>query len=123
MSNVFPLYNFISVHTPFQRLETPLYTVYVHNISKYCLTMCIRLYIGLGTDFNSDPFNITTDAGATEGRANISVTCDDEVEGMETFDMRLTLTSSSADVTLGRNTSVGEIIDSTGMYNILCNLV
>ena len=77
----------------------------------------------MATDFNSDPFNITIDAGATEGRANISVTCDDKVEGLETFDMRLTLISSSVDVTLGRNTSVGEIIDSTGMYNILCNIV
>ena len=77
----------------------------------------------MATDFNSDPLNITIDAGATEGGANISVTCDDEVEGMETFDMRLTLTSSSADIALGRDTSVGEIIDSTGMYNSLCDLV
>ena len=65
-------------------------------------------------DYNSDPFNITINAGATEGRANVSVTCDDEVEGSETFDMRLTLASSSNGVTLGRDTSVGEINDSTG---------
>ena len=82
----------------------------------------VHTFIGLGTDFNSDPFTITIDAGATEGGANVSVTCDDEVEGMETFDVRLTLTSSSADVILGRNTSVGEIIDSTSMYIILCNV-
>ena len=74
-------------------------------------------------DYNSDPFNITINPGATEGRANISVTCDDEVEGLETFDMRLTLTSSGNGVTLGRDTSVGEIIDSTGMYCILCDSV
>ena len=85
--------------------------------------MCMYTYIGLGTDFNSNPFTITINAGATEGRANISVTCDDEVERSETFDMRLTLTSSSADVTLGRDTSVGEIMDSTGVYINLCNLV
>ena len=72
-------------------------------------------------DFNSDPFNITIVAGATEGRDNISVTCDDEVEGSETFDMRLTLASSSNGVTLGRDTSVGEIMDSTGVYITLCN--
>ena len=65
-------------------------------------------------DFNSNPFNITVNSGATEGRANVSVTCDDEIEGSETFDMRLTLTSSSNGVTLGRDTSVGEIMDSTG---------
>ena len=65
-------------------------------------------------DFNSDPFTITINAGATDGRANISVTCDDEVEGLETFDMRLTLTSSSPGVTLGRDVSEGRITDSTG---------
>ena len=36
-------------------------------------------------DYNSDPFTITINAGATKGRANVSVTCDDEVEGSETF--------------------------------------
>ena len=71
-------------------------------------------HTGLGVDFNSDPFTITIDAGATEGRANIAVTCDDEVEGLETFDMTLTLTSSVTGVTLGRDTSEGEIADSTG---------
>ena len=65
-------------------------------------------------DFDSDPFTITINAGATEGRDNISVTCDDVVEGLETFDMTLTLTSSSTGVTLGRDTSEGQIIDSTG---------
>ena len=46
------------------------------------------------------------------------MTCDDEVEGLESFE--LTLTSSSSGVTLGRNTSVGHIIDSTGklIYNL-----
>ena len=67
-------------------------------------------------DFNSNPFTIIINAGATEGRANVLVTCDDEVEGLETFDMRLTLTSSSSGVTLGRNTCEGEISDSTGKW-------
>ena len=65
-------------------------------------------------DFNSDPFTMTINAGAAEGRANILVTCDDEVEGLETFDMTLTLTSSSPGVTLGRDTSEGRITYSTG---------
>ena len=65
-------------------------------------------------DFNSNPFTITINAGATEGRANVSVTCDDEVEGLETFDMTLTLTSSSSRVMLGRDTCEGQIGDSTG---------
>ena len=75
--------------------------------------------IGSGVDFNSSSFTITINAGATDGRANISVTCDDEVEGLETFDMRLTLTSSISGVTLGRDTSVGQIIDSTGNENCM----
>ena len=70
--------------------------------------------IGSGVDFNSNPFTITIDAGATDGRANVSVTCDNVTEELETFDMRLTLTSNSSGVTLGRNTCEGQINDSTG---------
>ena len=65
-------------------------------------------------DFDSNPFNITINAGATQGRANISVTCDDGVEGSETFDMILTLAGSANGVLLGRDTSEGVITDSTG---------
>ena len=80
------------------------------------LTICIDhcILIGSGVDYNSDPFNITIDAGATEGRANISVTCDDKVEGMESFDMRLKLASNSTGVVSSRDTAVGQIVDSTG---------
>ena len=42
------------------------------------------------------------------------MTCDDEVEGLETFNMTLTLTSSSSGVELGRDTCEGQINDSTG---------
>ena len=72
------------------------------------------LHIGSGVDFNSNSFTITINAGATDGRANIPVTCDDVVEGLETFDMSLSLTSSSTGVTVGRNTAEGRITDSTG---------
>ena len=68
---------------------------------------------GSVVDFYSDPFNITIDAGATEGRANITIICDDETEEFETFDMTLTLTSNVTGVTLGRDTCEGVIIDST----------
>ena len=77
-------------------------------------TINYLILIGSGVDYNSSSFTVTIDAGDMEGRANISVTCDDEVEGVETFDMRLTLTSSSDGVTLGRDTAVGQITDSTG---------
>ena len=69
---------------------------------------------GLGADFNSNPFNITINAGATEGRGNIPVVLDNVVEGLETFDMRLMLVTSSSLIALGRDTSEGQIIDSTG---------
>lgn len=36
------------------------------------------------------------------------------VEGLEIFDLKLTLTSDHPGITLGRNTSMGKIIDSTG---------
>ena len=75
------------------------------------------MHKGSGIDFNSDPFNITINTGATIGRADISVICDDVVEGMETFDMRLALTSSIAGVTLGRDMAKGQITDNTGKLN------
>ena len=46
------------------------------------------------------------------------MTCDNEVEGLETFEMRLTLTSSSSGVMLGRDTSEGYINDSTGKLTV-----
>ena len=85
---------------------------------------CINVYIdhyiliGSGIDFNSNPFNITINAGATDGRANVSVTCDDVIEERETFDMRLTLVTTNSQLSLGTSTSVGEIIDSTGKWTV-----
>ena len=67
-------------------------------------------------DFNSDPFTIAIIAGATEGRANISVTCDDVIEGLETFDLRLSLVTSNPQITLGTSRAKGEIIDSSGKW-------
>ena len=48
------------------------------------------------------------------------MTCDDEVEGLESFDMTLTLTSSSSGVILSRNISQGQISDSTGKLTVDC---
>ena len=76
-------------------------------------------FAGLGVDFNSNPFTITINAGATEGRANVSVTCDDEVEGLETFDMILALRTNSSSVMLGRDICEGQITDSTGRWIII----
>ena len=71
--------------------------------------------IGSGVDFNSNPFTITINAGATDGRANVSVTCDNITEGLETFDMTLTITSDSSGLMLGRDTCEGHINDTTGI--------
>ena len=76
-------------------------------------------FTGLGEDFNSNPFNITINAGATEGRANVSVTCDNEVEGLETFDMTLTLRTNSSSVMLSRDICEGQITDSTGRWIVI----
>ena len=43
------------------------------------------------------------------------MTCDDEVEGLESFDMTLTITSNSSGVRLGRDICEGQINDTTGM--------
>ena len=76
-------------------------------------------FTGSGVDFNSNPFNITINAGATEGRANVSVTCDNEVEGLETFDMTLTLRTNSSSVMLSRDICEGQITDSTGRWIVI----
>ena len=76
-------------------------------------------FAGSGVDFNSNPFTITINAGANEGRANVSVTCDDEVEGLETFDMTLTLRTNSSSVILGRDICEGQITDSTGRWTVI----
>ena len=94
-------------------VQSPVSAMGMYWLSLYCNDH--YALTGSGIDFNSNPFNITINPGATEGRANISVTCDNEVEGSEIFNVTLTLTSSATGVTLGRrNTSEGVITDSTG---------
>lgn len=70
--------------------------------------------MGLGRDFNANPFNITINPGDNDVRANISVICDSTVERSETFDIRLTLTDNISGVELHRKMSEGLITDSTG---------
>ena len=84
----------------------------VYILTKQPMLSCIIL---LGVDFNLTPFYITINAGSTEGRGNVSVTLDNVVEGLETFNMRLTLASDHSQITLG-NTCEGRIIDSTGNH-------
>lgn len=68
----------------------------------------------LDTDFNSNPINIAIKAGAINASANISVTCDNIIEGTEIFDISLKLISDNHQVMMGRNRSLGHITDSTG---------
>ena len=42
------------------------------------------------------------------------MTCDNEVEGLESFDMTLTIINDISGVILGRDICEGQIIDSTG---------
>jgi len=71
--------------------------------------------IGSDVDFDSNPITITIKAGSTEGRGNISVSCDNVSEGVETFNMNLALAGNNPPMKVGRDTSVGRINDSTGM--------
>ena len=92
---------------------------------NYVCSIIMLFNTGSGVDFNSNPFNITINAGATEGRGNVPVVLDNVVEASETFDMTLMLVTSSTQVTLSRSTSVGQIIDSTGKWMILllCGII
>ena len=91
------------------------YCVLAFTFDLKCESVIYQLItIYCTVDFNSNPFTIKINVGATDGRANVSVSCDNVTEGLESFDMRLTVTSSSSGVTLGRDTCEGQIIDSTG---------
>ena len=57
--------------------------------------------------------------GATEGRSNITILLDNVVEGLENFNMKLSLVTNNPQITLGRDRSKGQIIDSTGKCNKL----
>ena len=84
-------------------------------------TQCINhwLYctvIGSGVDFDSNPINVTFAAREDSKTISISVICDKSVEGEETFDIGLTLTSNNPQVRTGRVKAVGVITDSTGKW-------
>ena len=70
--------------------------------------------IGSGVDFDSNPITIIFGVGEVNKRVNISVSCDEEVEGVERFDISLSLPSNNPQVTLGRQRSIVMITDSTG---------
>ena len=70
--------------------------------------------IGSGVDFDSNPITTTFGAGEVSKRVNISVSCDEEVEGDERFDIILSMLSNNPQVTTGRSRSTGRITDSTG---------
>ena len=72
--------------------------------------------IGSGEDFDSNSINVTFAAREDSKTVNVSVTCDKIVEGEETFDIGLTLTSNNPQVRMGRATSEGRIRDSTGKW-------
>ena len=70
--------------------------------------------IGSGVDFDSNPITIIFGVGEVSKRVNISVSCDEEVEGVERFDINLSLPSNNPQVALGRQRSTVMITDSTG---------
>ena len=73
----------------------------------------------MGKDFNSEPFNITIKAGSINGSANISITCDGVMEGMETFNISLKLATDNPQVLIDKNEAMIQIVDSTGKQVVL----
>ena len=71
-------------------------------------------FIGLGEDFDSSPIDLMITAGTMNSRVNISVICDDVVEGIEMFDINLELKMDNPLVIIGKSKSIGQIDDSTG---------
>ena len=69
---------------------------------------------GSSVDFDSNPFNITIGAGEISGYYNISINYDGVVEGKESFNLTLSLTSNNDEISIGQFTAIVQITDSTG---------
>ena len=78
------------------------------STSDYCTLT------GSGVDFDSNSFYVTFAAGEANKTVNIPVMCDKIVENTEGFNISLSVISNNPQVTAGRNTSFGTILDSTG---------
>ena len=74
--------------------------------------------IGSGVDFDSNPITIIFGVVEVRKTVNIPVSCDRRVEGVETFDIRLSLPSNNPQVSLRKSnrlrSSKVRITDSTG---------
>ena len=72
--------------------------------------------IGSGVDFDSNPITIIFGVREVSKRVNISVSCDEEVEGEEKFDISLSPPRNNSQVSLMKNKQkkVVRITDSTG---------
>jgi len=69
--------------------------------------------IGSGVDFDSSQITVRFKGEEVSKRVNIPVSCDEEVEEDEIFDIILSLTTKNPQVGTGGR-SVGRITDSTG---------
>jgi len=70
--------------------------------------------IGSGVDFDSTPTTVTFSVGEVSKRLNISVSCDEEVEIDERFEITLSLLRPNSQVVTRRSRSTGRVTDSTG---------
>ena len=73
--------------------------------------------IGSDVDFDSGPFDITIQPGFINGSANISITCDNVVEQMESFSLKLT--TDSPQVLIDKNKAMVQIVDTTGKQEVI----
>ena len=80
----------------------------------YIYQLVFNALTGSFADFDSDLFNITIEAGEIIGYHNLSITCDELIEGNETFNLTLSLASDNDQITIGKSMAIVKIIDSTG---------
>ena len=75
--------------------------------------------IGSGVDFDFNPITLIFGVGEVSKTVNVSVSCDEEVEGEESFDISLLLVTNNPQVSLRKNRhksrSIGRIVDTTGI--------
>ena len=82
---------------------------------NYCI------FMHLDEDFNSTSFNITINIGDTYGRANVTLSCDKKMEGVENFSLNLAVIDNNPLLAVVRNTTTVQIFDIIGKQ--ICNRI
>ena len=77
-----------------------MYLVLIIYVAAYKI-ICYLVYIGQGTDYNSEPFNVTIPAGSINASFEVAINDDNIFEQIEDFHLTIDQLSSLSGVIIG----------------------